>query len=518
MARDVPTSSRAVLLSIFITFGFLFGYNLGVISGCLIMPDFIRRFGQEGTNGQYYLSSSRQSIIVSLLSAGGAIAQAFTSDRFGRRGSILFWSAIFTVGVAIQTGTTYSIVQLVIGRYVAGLGVGALSAIVPLYSGETAPKAIRGTILVIYQVQIISGIFLSYLFELGSHTINNSASWRIPIGLQMVWGIILLSGILLLQIPESPRHLLGTGRDDEARKVIAELNGVPEDDPLVAEIVEELDFAIRAENEGGKATWLECFSTRNALWRRTISGMILQFIQQLNGQNFYYYYGDTFFQSAGAGRFSSCNNRLSPYIIQTILGAVSVVGTLPALHFIETWGRRKSMLLGASTQAVCALIVAVVGHTILAPTGTPTSALTARNRAGGNVVITFAIFQVFIFGTTWGATPWIYLAESFPLRVRPKAIALGIAINWFWNFMLSFFSPRIVDRIGPMIMLVFFGVLVFGYIYVYFTIPETQGLTLEEVDELYCSGVAPWQSVGWRPSEKHHRHEEKPASNSAEEA
>jgi len=96
------------------------------------------------------------------------------------------------------------------------------SAIVPLYSGETAPKAIRGTILVIYQVQIISGfvkssssvrtlvnacdcsIFLSYLFELGSHTINNSASWRIPIGLQMVWGIILLSGILLLQIPESP--------------------------------------------------------------------------------------------------------------------------------------------------------------------------------------------------------------------------------------------------------------------------------------------------------------------------
>lgn len=410
--------------------------------------------------------------------------------------------------MAIQTGTTYSLVQLVIGRYIAGLGVGSLSAIVPLYNGETAPKAIRGTILVIYQVQIISGIFLSYLFELGSHTINNSASWRLPIGLQMVWGIILLSGMFFL--PESPRHLLGTGRGDEARKVVAELNGVPEDDLLVIEIVEELDFAIRAENEGGKATWLECFSTRNALWRRTINGMMLQFIQQLNGQNFYYYYGDTFFQSAGAG--------LSPYIIQTVLGAVSVVGTLPALYFIETWGRRKSLLLGASTQAVCALIVAVVGHTTLAPTGTPTSALTARNRAGGDVVITFAVFQVFIFGTTWGPTPWVYLGESFPLRVRPKSIALGSATNWFWNFMLSFFSPRIVDRIGPMIMLVFFGMLVFGYIYVYFAIPETKGLTLEEVDELYRSGIAPWRSVGWKPSEKHYRHEEKRASDSVEEA
>jgi sugar porter (SP) family MFS transporter len=513
MAKDVPTSRRAVLLAIFIAFGgFLFGYDMGVISGCLIMPDFIRRFGQE-TDGQYYLSSSRQSIIVSLLSAGtfcGAIAQAFTSDRLGRRGSILFWSAIFTVGVAIQTGTTYSLVQLVIGRYIAGLGVGSLSAIVPLYNGETAPKAIRGTILVIYQVQIISGIFLSYLLELGSHTINNSASWRIPIGLQMVWGIILLSGMFFL--PESPRHLLGTGRGDEARKVIAELNGVPEDNPLVIEIVEELDFAIRAENEGGKATWLECFSTRNELWRRTINGMMLQFIQQLNGQNFYYYYGDTFFQSAGAG--------LSPYIIQTVLGAVSVAGTLPALYFIETWGRRKSLLLGASGQSVCALIVAVVGHTTLASTGTPTSALTARNRAGGDVVITFAIFQVFIFGTTWGPTPWVYLGESFPLRVRPKSIALGSATNWFWNFMLSFFSPRIVDQIGPMIMLVFFGMLVFGYIYVYFAIPETKGLTLEEVDELYRSGISPWRSVGWRPSEKHYHHEahEKRASEFVENA
>ncbi|KAG5219699.1 substrate transporter [Salix suchowensis] len=144
----------------------------------------------------------------------GAIGQAFTSDRFGRRGSILIWSAIFTVGVAIQTGTEFSVVQITIGRFIAGLGVGAMSAIVP-------------------------------------------------------------------------RHLLGNGREDEARKVIAELNSVPGDDPLVAEVIEELEFGIKAENEGGKATWLECFSKRNALWKRTGNGMMLQFIQQLNGQNFY---------------------------------------------------------------------------------------------------------------------------------------------------------------------------------------------------------------------------------------
>ncbi|KAH0837879.1 general substrate transporter [Lanmaoa asiatica] len=501
---SLPSSSRSEVrfplsdgIGLDLCAGFLFGYDMGVISGCLIMPDFIYRFGQMDSTGQSYLSSSRQSIIVSLLSAGGALAQAFTADRLGRRGSILFWSAVFTAGVAIQTGTTYSLVQLVIGRYIAGLGVGSLSAIVPLYNGETAPKAIRGTILVIYQVQIISGIFLSYVFELGSHTLNNSGSWRIPVGLQMVWGLILLSGMFFL--PESPRHLLGTGRADEARRVIAELNSVPEDDALVFEIVEELDFAIKAENEGGKATWLECFSPRNAMWRRTINGMMLQFIQQLNGQNFYYYYGDTFFESAGAG--------LSPYVIQTILGGVSVVGTLPALYFIEAWGRRKSLLLGAFAQAVCALIVALVGHFCLAATGTPVSALTSRNKSAGGVVIAFAVLQVFIFGTTWGPTPWVYLGESFPLRVRPKSIALGSAANWFWNFMLSFFSPRIVVKIGPLIMLVFFGMLVVGLFYVYFFIPETKGITLEEVDELYRSGIPAWRSAGWKPSEKHYHHD-----------
>jgi hypothetical protein len=81
--------------------------------------------------------------------------------------------------------------------------------------------------------------------------------------------------------------LLGTGRSAEARRVLAELNSVPEDDGLVDELIEELEFGIRAENEGGKATWIECFSSRNFLWKRTLNGMMLQFIQQLNGQNFY---------------------------------------------------------------------------------------------------------------------------------------------------------------------------------------------------------------------------------------
>ncbi|KAF8240859.1 sugar transporter [Tricholoma matsutake] len=493
MARAIPTNKRAIQLAIFIAFeGFLFGYDIGVISGCLIMPDFIDRFGEMGADGKMFLSSSRQSIITSLLSAGtfvGALGQAFTSDRFGRRGSILIWAAIFTVGVAIQTGTQRSVPQITIGRFIAGLGVGALSAIVPLYNGETSPKALRGTFLVLYQLQIIVGIFLSYVFDLASHHLYSAASWRIPVGLQLVWGFVLLSGIFFL--PESPRHLLGAGRQEEARQVVAELNGVPLNDGLVNEIIEELEFGIKAENEGGKATWMECFSSRNNLWKRTVNGMMLQFIQQLNGQNFYYYYGDTFFQSAGT--------TLDPYTIQTILGAVSVIGTIPALYLIESMGRRRSLLVGALLEATCAIIAGLVGHFTLAPTGTLKILLTSRNKQGGDTLIAFAVLHVFSFSLFWGPTPWVYLGESFPLRVRPKSIALGSATNWIWNFLLSFFAPRIAQRIGPLILLIFFGMLLFGWVYVYLFIPETKGLSLEEVDEMYRSGVKPWNSANWKP-------------------
>ncbi|GJF00199.1 MFS sugar transporter [Phanerochaete sordida] len=495
----VPTNRRAILLAVFIAFGgFLFGYDIGVISGCLIMPDFQRRFGELDSTGTPFLSPARQSIITSLLSAGtfvGALGQAFTADSWGRRGSILLWSAIFTVGTAIQTGTTTSIAQITVGRFIAGLGVGALSAIVPLYTGETAPKKLRGMLLVLYQLQIIIGIFVSYMIDLGSHHIDGSASWRIPVGLQMLWGLILLSGIFFL--PESPRHLLGTGRDSEARRIIAQLNSVPEDDLLVIETVEELEYGIRAENEGGKATWMECFSTRNMLWKRTLNGMMLQFIQQLNGQNFYYYYGDTFFKSAGTS--------LDPYSIQAILGGASVVGTLPALYLIERMGRRSSLLTGSVLEAICSLIAGLVGHFTLPPpsaTAPDPSTLTARNRAGGNTLIAFAILHVFSYSMFWGPTPWVYLGESFPLRVRPKGIALGSATNWIWNFLLSFFAPRIANDIGPLILLIFFGMLVFGYGYVWLCIPETKGLSLEEVDEMYRARVRPWASAGWRPADK----------------
>ena len=133
----------------------------------------------------------------------------------------------------------------------------------PLYIGEAAPKKLRGTLLVLYQVQIATGLFVAYLVNLGTHHLTtSSASWRVPIGLQLAWGIFLMTGALLL--PESPRYLLGQGKEERAVAAIAKLNDCAVDDPAAREAMVEMEEAVREENQDGKAGWLECFGWHNA--------------------------------------------------------------------------------------------------------------------------------------------------------------------------------------------------------------------------------------------------------------
>lgn len=177
---------------------------------------------------------------------------------------------------------------------------------------------------------------------------------------------------------------------------------------------------------------------------------------------------------------------------------------MPALVTIENVGRRKSLLVGAAAQATCAYIVAFVGHYGLAPDGNPPQNASQRNSA--NAFIAFAVLHLAAFSALWGPTPWVYLSESFPQHLRAKSISLGSAANWFWNFMLSYFSNKIAARYGPFIMLIFGSVMVFAVVFVFLAVPEVKGLTLEQVDEMYDdTSVRPWNSARWTPSTGHDR-------------
>ncbi|GAA5860108.1 hypothetical protein JCM8547_009180 [Rhodosporidiobolus lusitaniae] len=374
--------------------------DTGCISGALIMPDFEERFGVLQDDGNYALGSSRESLVVSFLSIGtiiGAVLQSFSTDWIGRKWSILLWSTIFTIGSVIQTASFWSIWQLLVGRLVAGMGVGAMSALVTLFAGEVAPTRLRGKMLTLYSVMNGVGIVLSYLVSLGSSNLSSSASWRIPVGLQIPFGLALCIGIFF--IPESPRRLLYLGKNEEARKALAFINGVPEQSGQVDELMVEIKDGIAKENEGGAAGWRDCFGKE--IRSRMMHGIVLQTLQQFSGQNYYYYYGASFFSQSGTG--------LNGFEVQACMGVIAFLSVCVALYTIDHLGRRKALMSGAAGQAMCAVVVAIVGKIMLAPSGTPVDQLTEKNKTGGAIVVAFALLHLAFYGSLSGSVPWTVL-------------------------------------------------------------------------------------------------------------
>lgn len=180
--------------------GLIFGFDTGMISGFLEMSDFLGRFGDTTTaNGDPAFSNSRSGTIVGLLSIGtllGAIGAAPVADAAGRRLTIVVGNVIFCVGMIVQISTDGNKwYQIAIGRWVAGLGVGMLSVLTPMYQSETAPRMIRGALVSAYQLFITLGIFIAYCINFGTDKLSGPSQWRITIGVGFIWPVIMAIGM-----------------------------------------------------------------------------------------------------------------------------------------------------------------------------------------------------------------------------------------------------------------------------------------------------------------------------------
>ncbi|RHZ55053.1 sugar porter family MFS transporter [Aspergillus thermomutatus] len=478
---------RSFILGIVVSMGgFVFGYATGQISGFTTMDDFKRRFAEVQPDGSYKFSNVRNGLIVGLLSIGtmiGALVAAPIADRMGRKFSISFWSLIHIVGIIIQMATDDKWYQVALGRWVAGLGVGALSSIVPMYQSESAPRQVRGAMVSAFQLFVAFGIFISYLINYGTETIESTASWRITMGIGFAWPLILGLGTLFL--PESPRYAYRHGRVDEARKTMCKLYGVGPNHRVVMQEMKEMKDKLDEERAAGTAAWHEIF-TGPRMFYRTVLGIALQSLQQLTGANFIFYYGNSIFTSTGLD---------NSYVTQIILGAVNFGMTLPGLYVVEHFGRRNSLMVGAGWMFICFMIWASVGHFALDladPSNTPKA---------GAAMIVFTCFFIVGFATTWGPIVWAICGELYPARYRAICIGIATASNWTWNFLISFFTPFISSSIDFAYGYVFAACCFAAVLVVFFFVNETQGRTLEEVDTMYVLHVKPWQSSSWVPPE-----------------
>ncbi|KAL4919038.1 general substrate transporter [Aspergillus aurantiobrunneus] len=481
---------RATVMGLFVSMGgLLFGYDTGQISGFQEMSDYLQRYGELGADGSYSFSNVRSGLIVSLLSIGtlvGALCGAPVADYLGRKWSISVWCLILNVGLIVQiSAPSGNWVQVVLGRWVTGLGVGGCSLTVPMYQGESAPKNVRGAMISSYQLFVTLGIFLAYCINLGTEGLEGTAQWRITLGLTFLFALILGLGMALF--PESPRFDYRHGKIDTARQTMARLYGVPENHNIIIRELAEIQAQLDGESNDQK--WHE-FITAPRMFYRIVLGIVLQALQQLTGANYFFYFGTTIFKGAGIS---------NSFITQVILGAVNFGTTFGGLYVVENFGRRKSLMTGAVMMFILFMIFASIGHFMLdvnTPENTP--------GPGKGMVVVACIFVLF-YATTWGPIVWSIIAELFPSKYRAKGMALATASNWLWNFLIGFFTPFITGAIDFAYGYVFAGCLLFAIFVVYFFVIEGKDRTLEELDWMYVNKVKPWKSSSYEiPSISYH--------------
>jgi len=264
------------------------------------------------------------------------------ADSIGRRTTIILGCAIFCVGAALQCASA-AVKMLVGGRFVAGLGVGFVSAIIILYMSEVAPRKVRGAIVSAYQFCITIGIMLASVITYATQNLTTSMSYRIPIGIQFAWALILGFGLFLL--PETPRYYVHKGELQKATQVLSRLRGQPETSDYIteelAEIVANHEHEMQAVTHTGYfSSWANCFrgsiKQPNSNLRRTLLGTSLQMMQQATGVNFIFYYSTSFFQLLDLG--------VDPFLLSLITTLINVFSTPISFWTVEKFGRRPLLI------------------------------------------------------------------------------------------------------------------------------------------------------------------------------
>ncbi|MDE8588627.1 MULTISPECIES: sugar porter family MFS transporter [Micrococcaceae] len=438
--------------------GLLFGYDTGVISGALLYM-----------NDSLNMSAVEEATVVSALLFPGAAVGALTggrmADKLGRRGSLLVCALLFLLG-AMGCALAPTVTFMIAARIVLGLGVGAAAVTCPLYLAEMAPAHLRGRMVTINELMIVTGQMLAFAINaLLDALIHDNEVWRSMLGIASIPALALLAGMLLL--PESPRWYAIRGRLEDSRRVL-NLSRSPEE---AAAEFEEIALAARtAKEERGHALR----DLRNNPWMRRLLwiGIGLATVQQATGINTVNYYAPTILEKSGLG--------VSASLVATIgVGVTSVLMTILGIWLLGFVGRRRMLVIGFSgvvgSQALLAIVFLLpqsdlASYTILAA-----------------MMLFVAFVQCFI-----GTCVWLLLSEMFPLAIRGFAMGIAVFALWTVNAAISFLFPIVVNALGStgtfgLFVLVNLASLAFVIKFV----PETKGHSLEDLEAHFRDGEVP---------------------------
>jgi len=420
--------------------GLLFGFDTAIINGALV---FLKKdFGLSDSQTELAASSILFGAVV-----GAAIA-GWLTDRYGRR-RLLFGAALLFTLSAVAAALPRTLTEFVVARLAGGIAIGVASLVVPLYIAEIAPARIRGKLVTLNQLAIVSGILLAYVASYYLAGLG-LASWRWMFAAAAVPSLLFM--LTLLLVPESPRWLLGRSRDAEALGTLTRLNG-----PAAAAI-EAAEIQAALADEQGEAASL----SQPRLRRPLRIAVVLAVLQQITGINTILYYGSIIFTEHSGQSASSAIGA------NALIGGINFAGTVVALFVIDRVGR-KPLLLFASGGMALALGALVVGLQLGAP---------------GPWLLGLIMLYVACFAVGLGPGVWVVITEIFPNAVRGRAASLATVALWVACTLISFTFLSLVKAAGlagAFGLYAILSALTFGF--VWRAVPETKGRTLEEIEQ-----------------------------------
>lgn len=447
----------------------LFGYDLGVIAGVIVSTNFL-----ETTN---HPDSDYIGFIVSSMLLGafvGCIPASLIADKFSRRSAIMVGAIIFLLGGVLQTAAQNAGMMMA-GRFFAGVGIGMLSMLAPLYQSEIAHPSIRGRLTTLQQFFLGIGALVASFVVYGTnlHHKDTVFEWRFPLALQMAPAVPL--ACLIFLFPESPRWLMAVGREDEALASLARLHAHGDQSDLfvrteLAEIKTQLQ--LQSQTNSG---WSEIFHSKQNI-RKVMIGVILQFSVQMTGVAAIQYYAPAIFGTMG---FS--NNKV--FLLQSLNSIVALAGEAACVLFVDKLGRRWPLII---CNAMAGAMFAV-GAALQA--SFPNDGPHFNKHAAVAFVAMTWIFN-FFFSAGIGPLSWAVPVEMFNTNVRAKGTALTSLACWVANFMIGQITPKALDNIGWKYYLLFAIGGFTNAITFFLILPETKGRTLEEMDEYFEN--TPW--------------------------
>lgn len=435
----------------------LLGYDVGVMSGAIL-------FIQEDLK----ITEVQEEVLVgilSIMSLLGSLAGGRTSDSIGRKWTMGFAAVVFQIGAAIMT-LAPSFQVLMIGRVLAGVGIGFGVMIAPVYIAEISPTVDRGSLTSFPEVFINLGILLGYVSNYAFSGLSVHTNWRVMLAVGILPSVFI--GFALFIIPESPRWLVMQNRVEEARSVLLKTNeNEKEVDERLSEIVAAAGISNGEKNEE-KAVWRELLSPSPSLRQMLITGFGIQCFQQITGIDATVYYSPEIFKDAGI----ESNSKLLAATVA--VGVTKTAFILIATFLVDRVGRKPL------------LYVSTVGMTLCLFTLSISLALLGNGQLGIALAVLCVCGNVAFFSVGMGPICWILTSEIFPLRIRAQASALGAVGNRVCSgfVAMSFLSlSHTITVAGTFFLFSLLSGL--SIVFVYKHVPETKGKSLEQIELLF---------------------------------